>query len=146
MNADKVKELLKNQCNYSVDPSVRTTFCKQMNLHQVQDQTGNVLVTGFPYDTSENEMRMVARILHGVLVDRYVEVLFMINNNTIPRGNKSIGQRCIPGVVKASTIIATYPELIDNYDITHYNTMKQVADLLGGRMENIVHTMWAPND
>lgn len=137
MQAQQLHTLRKNQISLELAGTVANIIGPVEITRPIVTAFNGSKITHFPVDTSDAEIRTVARILQGIVRYELVKVTYVF------RGNYDYGLLgeliAIPGVVKDNVILAVYPEFKGNYDPAMYELVQQGAKLLGGRMENIIY-------
>lgn len=141
MQPRQLKELYDTQRSYDVAGTVSLEI-GPINIQRpvIVDWRGYT-ICHFPVDTSDHEVQTVARILRGTVSNNNMTAIYCLNHTPNDYSEFVVlGELVtIPGVVKDNEILATYPEFKGNYDQEQYELIKQMAAMLGGRVENIVY-------
>ena len=134
---------LNKQKNYKLSSACKVNVFAVTPVKRWIIETNGGLLATIPNCTAHHEVQMVAKVLQGEARQiRYLAAYHIasqpIDDSSEMQDYTIMGELdVITGLVKDDQILMLYPEFDGDYKIA-YDSVKQMAEAINGRMENIV--------
>lgn len=138
---DFLEQLLHSQREYTINSNCTGVITRSNVLRYIITQENQLLVR-CPSDISFPDAQRVAELLKGKLKRVKINATFVVPSaDTLyrTRSLRTCELALIPGLVKNNEIIMLYPDFGEGTEYQKsYDAVKTAAEILGGRVENIV--------
>lgn len=136
-----IEDLRKSQKNYKLAPTCQVRITS-ITVDRPVLVIGESVIAAFPVDCPDHNVRIVAGILHATVENRTYSVEYVYEDGGLIGGftNPIYGEHVtIPGIVKDGIVMQVFPVLKDEYSAKAFESIKGVAELLGGEIKSIVY-------